>query len=128
MDEAVMAEREKQRTRASKHIDDIMKNYRGLEAGFTMDKLNDWNQQEDELEYWSLIKWKNSIVMLQKLNITELNGAEGIVMNTDCDSCKPDVRFAISIKRPTHLAEKYKAGIKVKPRNLVALSNLKRAE
>ena len=101
-----MAEREKQRTRASKQIDDIMKNYRGLEAGFTMDKLNDWNQQGDKLENWSLIKWKNSIGMLQKLNTAELNGVEGIVMTTDCDSCKPDVRFAISIKRPTHLAEK----------------------
>ena len=92
-----------------------------------MDKLSDWNQQEDELEYWSLIKWNNSIVMLQELNTTELNGAEGIVVNTDYDPRKPDVRFAISFKRTAHLAEKYKAGIEVKVGNLVALSNLKRA-
>lgn len=65
--------------------------------------------------------------MLQELNTTELNGAEGIVVNTDCDPRKPNVRFAISIKRPAHLTENYNAGIKVKVGNLIALSNLKRA-
>ena len=123
IDEAVMAEREEQRNLASKHIDYIMKNYRGLEAGFTMGQLVDWNQEEDELEYWSLIKWKNSIVMLQNLNTTELNGAEGIVLNTDdYISCG---RLAISIKRPLQLAVKYNAGIKVKIGNLVAFSNIR---
>jgi hypothetical protein len=64
--------------------------------------------------------------MLQKLNIVELNGAEGIVVDTDDYYTG---RFAVSIKKPVQfLAEKYKAGIKVKVENLVALSNLKRAD
>jgi hypothetical protein len=45
IDEAVMAEREEQQNLSSKQID---WNYRGLEAGFTMGKIADWNQQEDE--------------------------------------------------------------------------------